>query len=88
MNILDKLKKIKLDKVEHPELRNMVATALKNYENKENLLEIELSNYEKIYELIDTHFPIATGKLPEEPPINPKDLLSSLQANKSKKANK
>lgn len=85
MNILDKLKKIKLDKVEHPELRAVLTNALKNYENKDKLLDIEIENYEKIFELIDTHYPVATGKLPEEPPINAKDLMDSLKGNKTKK---
>lgn len=84
MHILDKLKKLDLSKVEYPELKSLVEKALKNYENKDSLLPIEMENYTTIYQMVETHFPEATGIVPvlPQPQINADELLSSLKNNK------
>lgn len=82
MNILDKLKKLNKSLIYSASLRKVLEEALANYANKENLMEKEVENYNKIYDLVETHFPEAAGIAPKRPDINADDLLNNLKKNK------
>jgi hypothetical protein len=84
MHILDKLKKLDLSLIENADLKKVVKEALANYDNKENLLDQEISNYHKIYDLVEKHFPEAAGILPEPPAVDADELINSLKNNKPK----
>ena len=68
MNILDKLKQVDQSKIGNDGLLSQLNKALANYVNKDNLIELDQRNYEKIYNLIEKAFP---GALVVESKIEP-----------------
>jgi hypothetical protein len=82
MHILDKLKKLNKSLIGHAGLKKVVEEALSNYDNKENLLPEEISNYEKIYELVENKFPEAAGIILPAAPVDADEVLNKLLNNK------
>lgn len=72
-NILDQLKAIDQSKVKHEGLKSQINTALKQFPNKEKLIEAEIKNYEKILFITKGAFPdsIGAAKAPAKKPEAP-----------------